>query len=104
MKNFAKKFLTLAVAAAMLAGMASCGVTSGPTESNDGPQESVNAEMVQLNVYNYDGGYKTEWLTKAKARYEELHKNDVYGDKKGVQILVTPGKLSIDPSSVKKDK
>lgn len=105
MKNFAKKFLTLTIAAAMLSGMTACGgVTGGPAESNDGPKESVNAEMVQLNVYNYDGGYKTEWLYKAKARYEELHKNDVYGSKKGVQIRVTPGKLSIDPSSVKKDK
>ena len=55
----AKKFLTLTIAAAMLSGMTACGgVTGGPTESNDGPKESVNAEMVQLNVYNYDGGYE----------------------------------------------
>lgn len=59
MKNFAKKFLTLTIAAAMFSGMTACGgVTGGPTESNDGPKESVNAEMVQLNVYNYDGGYE----------------------------------------------
>mgnify|MGYP002524504098 CR=1 FL=1 len=103
MKSFVKKILTLTVAAATLIGATACNVTPGPADSDSG-QESVNSEMVQLNVYNYDGGYKTEWLNKAKERYEELHKNDVYGNKKGVQIMVTPGKLSIDPSSVKKDK
>ena len=103
MKNFAKKILTLTIAAATLIGMTACNVTPGPGDTAS-EQESVNPEMVQLNVYNYDGGYKTEWLDRAKARYEELHKNDVYGDKKGIQIRVTPGKLSLDPSSVKKDK
>ena len=64
MKKFTKKILTLTIAAAMLIGTTACNVTPGPDDSGSG-QDSVNAEMIQLNVYNYDGGYKTEWLYKA---------------------------------------
>lgn len=103
MTNFAKKLLALAIASVTILGATACGVTPGPAESTT-PSQSVNDEMIQLQVYNYDGGYKTEWLNKAAARYEELHKNDAYGDKKGVQISVTPGKLTLDPSTVKKEK
>lgn len=103
MFNFKKKILALVIATATVLSTAACAVTPGPDTSSTGGEE-INESMIQLQVYNYDGGYKTEWLNKAKARYEELHKNDVYGDKKGVQIMVTPGKLSLDANSVKKDK
>ena len=86
----------------MLVSVTACGgVTQGP--GGDDFDEEINTEQTQIYVYNYDGGYKTNWLRKAKARYEELHKDDTHWEegKKGVQIMITPAKTSIDANSIK---
>lgn len=104
MKKFIKTLLSLSLCGVSLFGAAACGGVINPDQ--DESTEKVDTTKTQLYVYNYNGGYKTEWLYKAKARYEELHKDDVNWEtgKKGVQIMVSPGKLSIDSDSIKKDK
>ena len=46
-----------------------------------------------LNVSNFNGGYGSEWLYEAAARFEEVHKNTVFSNgKKGVTVRVNPVK------------
>ena len=92
MKGFLKKTMTMILSVTVMLGCSACVKESG---------EKVDSEKMQLYVYNYDGGYGTTWLNAAKERYEELHKDDKYGDKTGVQIMVTPGKESLDSNLVK---
>lgn len=62
---------------------AACGKTP------DGSGEKIDSNKTQLYVFNYNGGYKTDWLESAKNSYQELHKNDSYEDgKTGVQIII----------------
>ncbi len=104
MKKLTKTFLSFILCGVSLFGTAACGGVINPDDGESG--EGVDSSKTQLYVYNYNGGYKTEWLYKAKARYEKLHENDTNWEtgKKGVQILVSPGKLAIDSDSIKKDK
>ena len=52
--------------------------------------EEIDKNRTQLYVYNCNSGFGTEWIAGVKARYEELHKNDVYEEgKKGIQVYVT---------------
>ena len=51
--------------------------------------EEIDKNRTQLYVYNCNSGFGTEWIAGVKARYEELHKNDVYEEgKKGIQIII----------------
>ncbi len=53
----------------------------------------IDTQKTQLYVYNFDGGYGTTWLNAVKARFEELHKDDVWEEgKKGVQVVITAKK------------
>lgn len=46
-----------------------------------------------LRVYNYNGGFGTEWLTKAVKRYEAVNAERSFEDGKvGVQVKITPTK------------
>lgn len=75
-----------------------CGNTpSGNSDGGSaGGNESVNGEKMQLYVYNYNGGYGSQWIMNAKQRFEAAHANDEFsGGKKGVQIIVDANKDNI---------
>lgn len=94
-----KKLLTLLLAGLLCFPIAACGGTRGPGGGGGGgfQQEEIDPDRYQLYVYNFNGGYGSDWLAAVKARYEELHKNDVYpGGKVGVQIYINPQKTSIE--------
>lgn len=64
--------------------------------------EEIDPSRTQLYVYNFNGGYGTEWLVQAKKRYEALHAEDTHWEegKKGVQIYINPPKSHVNPSAV----
>lgn len=75
----------------------------GDDKNNDNPgttnpsDEQIDPSKTQLYVFNFYGGYGSDWLVAAKTRYEELHKDDVYEEgKKGIQIYINNQKTSID--------
>ena len=58
--------------------------------------EQVDEDRTQLFVYNFNGGYGSDWLIAAKERFEAEHENDVWEEgKKGVQIIIDPKKEAI---------
>lgn len=66
--------------------------------------EEVDTNRTQLYVYNYDGGFGSEWLSKVKQRYEELHANDVYEPgtgKRGIQIMMNNTKNGVTSETIK---
>lgn len=76
---------------------ASCG---GGSEGNY--TEKVDENRTQLYVYNYDGGFGSEWLNKVKLRYEALHANDEYEPgKKGIQIIINNTKNAATSETIK---
>ena len=92
MKNTIKKLMALALAALICCPMAACG---DPDDEN-GANEKIDPHRTQLYVYNFYGGYGSDWLSAAKLRYEELHKDDIYEDgKKGIQIYINNQKTAI---------
>ena len=78
------KKLSLLLLSSALLGLCSCGQPGGGADPEEDPTK------VTIKVGTLALGYGSEWLTKAAARYEELHKEDVYGDKKGVKVVVVP--------------
>lgn len=68
------------------------------TSNTDDPlNEKIDTSRTQIYVYNFAGGYGTDWLVALKKRYEELHKDDVYEEgKKGVQVYINAQKTSIE--------
>ena len=59
--------------------------------------EQIDHTKTQLYVFNFNGGFGSEWLSYVKERYEELHKNDEWEEgKKGVQIYVTSTKANAE--------
>ena len=54
---------------------------------------SYDATKAYLSVGTYAGGVGKAWLDDAARRYEELHKDTIYGDKKGIQISVDADKV-----------
>lgn len=54
-----------------------------------GEDEDADVAKTQLFVGNFDGGYGTEWLKKAIARFEDKYKEVSFEEgKKGVQVMV----------------
>ena len=103
MKKITRMIMSSVLCLTAALGASGCGSVVIP---GDEQTETVDTEKTQLYVYNYNGGYRTEWLYKAKARYEELHKDDTNWEsgKKGVQIMVTPAKSATDVETIKKSK
>ena len=101
MRNVFKKLTALMLGAVTAIAFTSCGNTpAGSTESNgnsSGGNEQVNDDKLQLYVYNYNGGYGSQWIMNAKQRFEAAHANDEFsGGKKGVQIMVDANKDNIE--------
>ncbi len=76
-----KKLLTVLLAFVLCFSVVGCGGNNNPDEQN--------ADKTIIYVHNYNGGVGTQWLTGAKARFEQAYKEKVYEEgKKGVFIDV----------------
>ena len=94
MKGFFKKFTALVLGAITALSFTACG--GGNNGGNTGGNEKVDESKMQLYVYNYNGGYGSQWIMNAKQRFEAAHANDEFsGGKKGVQIMVDATKDNI---------
>lgn len=89
MKSKLTRLLAALLAAIMCFSLAACSEPEGEKE------EPIDPNRTQLYVFNFYGGYGSEWISSVKRRYEDLHKDDVYEDgKKGVQIYVNNQKTA----------
>ncbi|MDR0426306.1 MAG: hypothetical protein LBH24_03950 [Clostridiales bacterium] len=53
----------------------------------------ADPSKTQLYVLNYNGGFGSEWLFKARTRFEEFYRETSFETgKEGVQVMVTPTK------------
>lgn len=95
MKNGSRKSLFLMlVSVAMVAPLASCG---GPSSGGD----KIDPNKTTLRVYNWDGGYGTDWLRNLKARFEEKYKGKSYEEgKTGVQLIIDADKANTAMASI----
>lgn len=92
-KGIVKKGCGVVLALALTMSLAACGSKG----NGDASAEKMDENKTQLYVFNFAGGFGAEWLAKAKERFEELHKDDVYEEgKKGVQIVINNSKSSAD--------
>ncbi len=93
MNGILKKILVGICTLTFVFGAVACGGNGKKADDEAG-------DRFTLRVFNYKGGYGTEWLSAAKARYEELHKNDkiVVGDKEytGVYVKLNPVKSTME--------
>lgn len=88
-----KKIAATAMALAFSASMVACGDDFGTSSG----VEPMDVTKSQLYVYNYDGGFGTEWLYAAKARFEEAYAETSFEEgKKGIQVQVSAGKSNLD--------
>ena len=88
MKKMKRLLVPVLSAACLLSAMpfAGCSGTSG-----GGGNDSIDTSRTQIYVFNYDGGYGSEWLGEIKKRFEAEHAGISYEDgKQGVQIMVNP--------------
>lgn len=92
-KKTIERFAAAVLAVTTLLGVTACSKKSSGT-GGDGT-ERVDPNRTQLYVYNYNGGYGSEWILQAKKRFEAKHANDVYDGKTGVQIIVDASKQNI---------
>ena len=93
--KFPSSTIMLGVTLLAVSTVASCGMRRG-----GGGQEKIDENKFQLYIHNFNGGYGSEWLDNNKKEYEELHKNDVYDGKTGVQVVVDGDKSVIDPAQI----
>lgn len=105
MRKFTKTLITGVLAVATSFTAVNC---AGRAGSTDVPEENVDTSKTQLYVWNYNGGYGTDWLYKAKERFEELQKDVVYEDGTiGCQIRITgekPGSPERSAADVRNSK
>lgn len=89
-----KKFMSLLLCAFMLLGLAAgCAGVEPP----DNEEVEIDSTKAQLYIANYNGGFGTEWLKNAAARFEEKFKDvEFLPGTKGVQILISNSKTSAD--------
>lgn len=95
----------VAIAMAVVCALATMGCATPDMGSGGGYTEQVDTARTQLYVYNYNGGYGSDWLMAVKDRYETLHKDDSYETgKTGVQIMISNPKQSVTQGEVKVNK
>lgn len=95
MKKLARITMAAVLSLTVCFAAAGCGGTGEPGPNN----EAVDANRTQLYVYNFDGGYGSDWLVRLKTRFEEAHADDEWEEgKKGVQVLITSRKDGVGAS------
>lgn len=78
----------------LLAVSAIFSATACGGNSDDG--EKIDHTKTQIYVYNFNGGFGSEWLDKAADRFEQLHEGISYEDgKEGIQVWVDNKKTDI---------
>ena len=89
-----KKYRSFAVIALIVCLMSSIVACSGRGGSGRGPNiEKTDTTKTQLIVSNFDGGFGTEWLYKAKDRFEQMYADTSFEEgKTGVQIMIDANK------------
>ena len=101
MSNVKKKIFTVILAFICAFAAMACAVPEVEKEEEQF-NEDLDTARTQLYVYNYNGGYGSSWLMRAKNRYEELHANDeLEPGKKGVQIIINSTKQIVTQGEVK---
>ena len=90
MKNKFKKTVAALLATLICFSMGACVGPGIDNPNNPGiDNEQIDKSKTQLYVFNFYGGFGSDWLAAAKKKYEEMHKDDVYEEgKKGIQIYV----------------
>lgn len=83
--------LCAVLAAAGCIAFGACKPTTRPGE------EAVDPNRTQIYVYNFYGGYGSDWLAAAKTRFEEKHKDDTNWEegKQGVQVIIRNKKEAV---------
>ncbi len=85
MKKFIGTFMAAVLAALMSFSVFAC---TKPNEV-DGITERIDESRTQIYVFNYNGGFGSEWLVSLKERFEKLHADDIYEEgRKGVQVII----------------
>ena len=102
-----KLMRVFAIGATLLVASGSLVGCKTPESNGPGSEIEIDESRSQLYVYNFAGGFGSEWLTQLALEYEALHKNDVYEqgtDKVGIQIVPSNIKNSVKPGTVKSSK
>lgn len=59
-------------------------------------EEKIDTSRTQIYVYNFNGGYGTEWITSLKKRFEAEHATESFEEgKTGVQVMVNNKKTGM---------
>ncbi len=89
MKKFVTRLFAVVISAIMCISFASC------KKRDRGTDEEIDESKIQLYVYNYNGGYGTDWLYAAKNEFEKLVPY--------AQIVVDPVKATapLDSNAIK---
>lgn len=81
--------------------LSSCGSSNPGGKTSSDKQKPMDENATVVSVYNWDGGYGTDWLRNAIARFKETVKDKSYENgKKGADFDVTPDKRNTAVSSV----
>ncbi len=102
MKKLLSKILCVLLSLFLITSFVACG---GSDDNRDNPSDGDNSSTIidpdrpvdktkaQLKISNFNGGFGTEWLYRAIARFEEEFKDEEFLDGKvGVQVSVEPNK------------
>lgn len=89
LRNFLSCVLGTLLAAAGCVSFAACNTTGGG-------DEQIDPNRTQIYVYNFYGGYGSDWLSALKARFEERQKDTSWEEgKTGVQVIIKNSKDAI---------
>lgn len=86
MSNLFKKLISFTLLLAVAFSTVSC---QSKKKKQEKEESAAVAGKAVLNIYSFSSGYGSEWLTEAIKEYEELNKDVVIGDKKGIVIKPT---------------
>lgn len=92
MKRTAALIASALLATTALVGCAPSTEKPGGSDNEFGLATTIDKNRYTLFVSNFNGAFGERWLKAAIKRYEELHKNDDYDGKKGVQVWVDNAK------------
>ena len=96
MSNIFKKLIACALLLAVSFSTISCSSKKKKKEE----EAAANASKFTLNVYSFTSGFGSEWLTEAEKVYEELNKDVVIGDKKGINIEIQTDKSGVPGANI----